>query len=88
VLASESTRQGITAYSRIIFLDDKRDTAAIISQLRKTEAYAEKTGQAIAIGHPHPETIAALSVWAASRNIAVNIVHVSAQRGMLYSVKQ
>lgn len=43
--------------SRDIFLDNQLDEAAIVGQLNKLVLIAREKGHAIAIGHPHPETI-------------------------------
>lgn len=60
---AEARQAGVPAASRDIFLDDVVDEAAILAQLAKAEDQAKKTGSAIAIGHPHDATIAALSRW-------------------------
>jgi uncharacterized protein len=52
---------GIKAASRKVFLDDKLSRAAIAAQLELAASDAKLNGFAIAIGHPHPETIAVLS---------------------------
>ncbi len=51
---------GIKAAGRDIFLDNERDEDSIKKALMRTIAKAKKNGHAIAIGHPHPETIRAL----------------------------
>ncbi len=59
---------------RYVFLDNTRDARAILRQLKTTEALALKTGQALAIGHPYPETLEALRAFAASRDKRVAMV--------------
>lgn len=54
---------GMPHAARDIFLDNRRQPAAIRRQLAKAEALARRRGQAIAIGHPHEETIAVLRDW-------------------------
>jgi polysaccharide deacetylase 2 family uncharacterized protein YibQ len=54
-------RAGIAAASRKVFLDDTAQRDAIRAQLETAASDAERNGSAIAIGHPHPETIAALA---------------------------
>jgi polysaccharide deacetylase 2 family uncharacterized protein YibQ len=49
---------------RDIFLDNGSSEDHVIAQLAKTEEVARRQGYAIAIGHPHPWTIAALEAWA------------------------
>lgn len=60
VAFSVAKEQGVTAYRRHIFLDNQADKAAILVQLNKVLKLAQKKQTVIAIGHPHPETIAAL----------------------------
>ena len=54
-------RLGVRAASRKVFLDDSANREAIIGQLELAARDAERDGSAIAIGHPRPETIAALA---------------------------
>lgn len=56
-------RHGVPSASRDIFLDNDRSPRAIAAQLSKVEAVARRQGHAIAIGHPYPETLDALSRW-------------------------
>ena len=51
---------GVRAASRNVFLDDVETREAIVRQIELAERDAAKEGSAIAIGHPHPATIAAL----------------------------
>jgi polysaccharide deacetylase 2 family uncharacterized protein YibQ len=53
-------RDGVRAASRKIFLDDTPNREAILAQLDQAARDAVRDGSAIAIGHPHPATIAAL----------------------------
>jgi len=53
----------VPAAARNIFLDDVDDEAAVTAQLVKAEAQAKKNGTVIVIGHPHDNTVAALSAW-------------------------
>lgn len=52
---------GVRAASRKVFLDDVATREAILTQLKLAERDAIQNGSAIAIGHPHPATIAALT---------------------------
>jgi uncharacterized protein len=54
-------RAGVRAASRKVFLDDVATRAAVLAQLELAARDAVRDGSAIAIGHPHPETIAALA---------------------------
>ena len=47
--------------SRKVFLDDTPRREAILAQLDLAASDAARDGYAIAIGHPHPATIAALA---------------------------
>ncbi|MBO6797810.1 divergent polysaccharide deacetylase family protein [Maricaulis sp.] len=56
---------GLTALERDIFLDHTIEVAAINARLAEVEALASLRGWAIAIGHPHDETLEALESWIA-----------------------
>lgn len=51
---------GIKNFDRNVFLDNNQDVAYIKRQLAEAISISKKKGKAIAIGHPHPETIQAL----------------------------
>lgn len=55
--------RGLPAGIRDIFIDNTIKVPAIIKQLMKVEELARRKGLAIAIGHPHRETIEALKQW-------------------------
>ena len=55
--------QRVPAAIRHVFLDNDRSAAAIEAALREVERVAESGGVAVAIGHPYPETLAALEAW-------------------------
>jgi polysaccharide deacetylase 2 family uncharacterized protein YibQ len=74
---STARQTGIPFYERDIFIDNVKDVAAITLQLRKAENVALKNGRAIAIGHPYPETLAALRAWAVQKNSAVRLLPLS-----------
>ena len=52
---------GVRAASRKVFLDDTATREAVLAQLDLAARDALRDGSAIAIGHPHPATIAALA---------------------------
>ncbi len=52
---------GVRAASRKVFLDDTPTRDGVLAQLDRATRDALRDGSAIAIGHPHPTTIAALS---------------------------
>jgi hypothetical protein len=54
---------GVPFASRNIFLDNEISAEAVEAQLARVEADARRLGFAIAIGHPHDGTIAALAQW-------------------------
>jgi len=60
VAYNTARRYGVRAASRKVFLDDSLDANAIEKQIDLAVKDADRDGQAIAIGHPHPETIATL----------------------------
>lgn len=60
VAESAAVRAGVGTAARDVFLDNERDPAAIERQLQRWLARAERTGCALAIGHPYPETLAVL----------------------------
>jgi polysaccharide deacetylase 2 family uncharacterized protein YibQ len=49
------------AFRNVPFLDDIRDVGAIRRQLEVAVKDAREKGEAMAIGHPHPETLRALA---------------------------
>jgi uncharacterized protein len=53
-------RDKVRAGYRKVFLDDVPTREAVLKQLALAERDARRDGWAIAIGHPHPETLAAL----------------------------
>ncbi len=53
-------RDGVRTAYRTTFLDDVQTREAVLAQLEKAAAQADKQGWAIAIGHPHHTTLAAL----------------------------
>jgi polysaccharide deacetylase 2 family uncharacterized protein YibQ len=52
---------GVPATSRNVFLDDEQSVAAIRKQFALAVREAREKGSALAIGHPHPETLEVLS---------------------------
>ncbi|MBC7354587.1 MAG: hypothetical protein JG774_353 [Desulfomicrobiaceae bacterium] len=62
---------------RTTFLDNVASTPAVLAQLRKAEAIAHKKGVAIAIGHPYPQTLRALTIWAREHTGGAQVVSLS-----------
>lgn len=56
-----ATSLGISAAERQVFLDREPAPEEIAHQFRRLLALARERGSAIAIGHPHPETLAVLA---------------------------
>jgi hypothetical protein len=54
-------REGVPAFYRSVFLDDTETVPYTLKQLRVFRQVVEREGVALAIGHPHPTTIAALA---------------------------
>ena len=63
VAASQAQLAGVPTLSRNVFLDNNRDPAAILKQLKRAMQMSQRRGLSIAIGHPYPETIAVLKEW-------------------------
>ena len=69
----------VPALKRDVFLDNERDRDLIAAQLRLAVDIARRTGSAIAIGHPYPETLDVLERWNNSRDKgAVQLVSLGA----------
>ncbi len=63
-VAQEAAQQaGVNYIARDVFLDNVDSLAGVRQQLHTTEHLALQHGQAVAIGHPHPNTLAALRAW-------------------------
>ncbi|MEA3241722.1 MAG: divergent polysaccharide deacetylase family protein [Pseudomonadota bacterium] len=60
VAFGEALKAGIPAGQRDVFLDNIQDEQYILTQLRKLIAIAQIKKTAVGIGHPYPETVAAL----------------------------
>jgi len=54
---------GLPFAERDVFLDNEFGADAVEAQLKALESEARKYGYAVAIGHPHAGTIAALKAW-------------------------
>lgn len=63
VLENMADNQDIPVINRDVFLDNEEDEAYIMRQLGELERIAKRTGNAVAIGHPYPETVSALKKW-------------------------
>ncbi len=71
---AQARTQGVPATERDIFLDHRPHRKAIRTQFLKLLAEARQRGTAVAIGHPHPATLAILQQWlpkASSRGVEI-----------------
>jgi len=60
VAGAVAVRSQVPNLSRDVFLDNRQDAGDIRGQFRELVDAARRKGTALAIGHPHPETIAVL----------------------------
>lgn len=74
VFLKHARRFGLRHYGRNVFLDAVPTRENALAELRQAERIAMLTGQAVAIGHPLPETLAALKDWSRLRDKKVRIV--------------
>lgn len=77
VAYAAAEQAGVPAASRKVFLDDVETREAILRQLDLAARDATEEGSAIAIGHPHPATIAALTEGLPRLKSRVRIVFAS-----------
>lgn len=70
-LEREARAAGLISASRDVFLDTRRDAAAISAALDAAARAARKNGFAVAVGHPYPETLRALRAWQDTAGVAV-----------------
>ena len=61
VALEAARREGMPSFYRAVFLDDKETVPYTLGQLREFRRKVEQDGVALAIGHPHATTIAALA---------------------------
>ncbi len=66
-----------TFYERDIFIDNQKNIRYIKRKLKQAEALARRQGFAVAIGHPHPQTLAAIREWATEKPGDVIVVPLS-----------
>ncbi len=75
----EAPRLGVPFLARAVFLDNEHGQQAAILMLKEAERLALTRGRAIAIGHPRPETLAALSAWSIRRDTRIKLVPLARQ---------
>ena len=86
VAFSTAQQSGIGSATRDVFLDHDINTDAIHQQFKRAIAVAQKYGSAIAIGHPHPETLNYLAQMLPELK-AMNIELVSAGNLIAYGIQ-
>lgn len=60
VAADVAEREGVPSTRRDVFLDNYRDARNLRAEFLDLVRIAQRRGSALAIGHPHPETVALL----------------------------
>lgn len=75
--ASLAVALGVKTARRHVFLDHEQDRQKIKAQLQRLLRLARENGQAVAIGHPHPETLAVLKEELATLSGSVEVVGIS-----------
>ncbi|MCV6615762.1 MAG: divergent polysaccharide deacetylase family protein, partial [Cellvibrionaceae bacterium] len=69
----------IPSATRHVFLDNSRKHQDILVQLEKAVKRAQRSGSAVVIGHPHPETLEVLErIGPALAKAGIEFVHASA----------
>lgn len=63
IAALEASRMGVPLAERDVFIDNELDRGYVLRQLGLAEVVARRNGHAVALGHPHDVTIAALRQW-------------------------
>lgn len=80
---------GVPAAARDVFLDNELGAAAIEAQLALAEERAKRQGMAIAIGHPHRETLEAIKRFLpGARSRGIVLVPLSAIVERRYEARQ
>lgn len=74
ILAKVSRAHGRPTAVRTVFLDNELKIEVIAEQLMETLRVAKETGRAVAIGHPHKETLSALRSFIAAHGHEIHFV--------------
>lgn len=77
VLAKQAQLHGLQWQRRDFFLDYEANVSTILNQLKKAEETALRVGNSVVIGHPYPETLAALRLWKKDRPKNIHVVHLN-----------
>lgn len=70
-LCTTARALGLACFERDVFLDDPNDVTTVDYSLQRAARRAEQRGWAIAIGHPRPATIDALTRFAQRKTVEV-----------------
>lgn len=79
VAGKEAVKSQVPTLARTVFLDNERGQQPTLLMLAQAEKEARAKGRAVAIGHPYPETIAALAAWDIRRDKSIALVTLSRQ---------
>ncbi|KAF0233700.1 MAG: hypothetical protein FD177_1484 [Desulfovibrionaceae bacterium] len=79
VAGKEAAKSQVPNLARTVFLDNERGQQPALLMLAQAEKEARAKGRAVAIGHPYPETIAALAAWDIRRDKSIALVTLSRQ---------
>ena len=75
---ARAQQMGLGAMRRDLFLDTQRDADAVFGQMNRLAAIAAKTGSAIGIGHPRPQTVEGIQRFLDTpESAAVEFVHIT-----------
>lgn len=75
---STAKKLEVSTARRHVFLDNKLEVSAILSQLQRLKDIALKNEQAIGIGHPFPETAKAIEIFSGTlKGSGINLVYIS-----------
>ena len=75
---STAKKLEVSTARRHVFLDNRLEVSAILSQLRQLKNIALKNEHAIGIGHPFPETAKAIETFSGSlKGSGINLVYIS-----------
>ncbi len=77
----KARQHGVPYLRRDVFLDHEINEAKIREQFDKAGKIAAEKGTAIAIGHPHKETLKVMKEWIAENRNRFDFVPISAHRG-------
>jgi uncharacterized protein len=78
VAAATAARLGVPFVQRSVFLDHDPAPTAVAAALARVDRLAHDGRDGVAIGHPHPATLAALEPWMArAASAGIRVVPVS-----------